>query len=601
MNGLDIQMKHNLGQYFDEWCARKPELPALMTMENDGLLKISYAQLHADAMAWAAFLAEKGVKKGDRVAFIGTKNLRHFYFFYACWNLGAIAVPVCETLGDPEMSFVLKDCAPTLVIADKQFLKKATANAGEIPVIPLDELPFKAPLDTKPLPPADVDIDAISVLIYTSGSTGMPKGVMLSHKNIYTNAYWALDAYHVDESDSLISLLPYWHTYALTCEILCVIMASAICIVPKDIRDFKKNLANYKPTIMIAVPRIVETFKAAIDKQISSLPAKKKELVEKAIYNASRIFTAGPRLNGGMLRMVTHKLFYDPLVFKKFRQALGGRLRFIVVGGAPMDLEISIFFKFMGILTLVGYGLTETSPVISCNRPENHKLSTCGTPMPWVTPNFNGDFIFKDDDGNLGKDVHGQLLVKGDCVMKGYWNHTDASAKSFEDGWLNTGDMGFLDKDGFISIQGRKGNMIVLFGGEKLHPEHIEDAVKNSPYITEAMVIGEKCKSIYVCVNVAADEVKGMSEAEILEKVKEEVHKYTKDLAAYQKPRDVLILPEFNAEDGTMTATLKIRRFKVKELYRDKIEAFLQANGEEIATKHDVTIASSRIQESLSK
>ena len=213
-------------------------------------------------------------------------------------------------------------------------------------------------------------------------------------------------------------------------------------------------------------------------------------------------------------------------------------------------------------------------------------------------PENGGDYTFKDEEGHMGKDVHGQLLVKGTCVMKGYWNHTDASAKSFEDGWLNTGDVAY-QKEGYFFIEGRKGNMIVLIGGEKLHPEHVEDAVKNSPLITEAMVIGEKCKNVYVLANVSKDLAKGLSDDERHKKLKEEIQRTTTHLAPYQKPKDVLVLPDFTMEDSTLTATMKIRRYKIQELYGDKIEEFLKANGEEIATKHEVGIASSKVFESL--
>lgn len=185
--------------------------------------------------------------------------------------------------------------------------------------------------------------------------------------------------------------------------------------------------------------------------------------------------------------------------------------------------------------------------------------------------------------------------------MQGYWNHTDASAKTMENGYLNTGDVGHVDKDGFLFIHGRNNNMIVTYGGEKLHPEAIEDAVKTSPLISEAIVIGEKCKSVYVCVNVPDDERKKHDLDELYKLLKAEVQKKTADLTSYMKPKDVLILPNFSVADGTLTATLKVRRYKIKEMYREEIEAFLQRNGEEIATKKDLVVPSSRIVESLDK
>lgn len=592
-------MTRGLGGYFSEWCSRQSELPALVHMEGNSLQHRTYGRLYADVLAWAKVFQDRQIGKGDRIAFIAPKCLEHFSFFYACWQLGIIAVPVCETLGDLEMGFILRDSDSKLAIAEKSLVPKVTANSGNIPVMDIDALPqgdANAPVEVALVESAP---DDVATIIYTSGSTGMPKGVMLTHKNLWVNASWGLEIYGMNQHDRIISLLPYWHSYALVCEVICVMMANASCVIAKDIRDFKRNLSVYQPTLMLAVPRIVETVKLGIDKQIEEKPPKVKALIDKAVYNASRIFTAGPRLDGGILRMVTHHTFYDPLVFRKFRQAFGGKIRCIICGGAPLDLELQIFFKYMGILVMVGYGLTETSPVISANTPECHRLGSTGKVFPWLLPEHGGDYTFKDDEGNLGKDLHGQLLVKGDCVMKGYWRHTDASAKSFEDGWLNTGDVGYCDADGFLFIEGRKGNMIVLIGGEKLHPEHVEDAVRTSPAISEVMVIGEKCKNVYACVNVHDDVRQKTPAGELKKLVKAEVQKATAHLAAFQKPKDVLILPDFNLEDGTLTATLKVRRFKVMELFKNEIEQFLKENGEEVATKREVGIASSKVLESL--
>jgi long-chain acyl-CoA synthetase len=212
-----------------------------------------------------------------------------------------------------------------------------------------------------------------------------------------------------------------------------------------------------------------------------------------------------------------------------------------------------------------------------------------------------GDFTFRDEQGNLGKDLQGELLIKGDCVMKGYWRHRDKSAKSLADGWLHTGDMAYMDDEGYLFVNGRKGNMIVLVGGEKLHPEHVEDVVKTANLVTEAMVIGEGCKNVYVCVNVDQEATRHLSPDELEKTVRAQVVDKVQHLAIFQKPKEVLILPPFCQEDGTLTATLKIRRHKINERYRDRIRQFLTASGEELATKEDVGIASSKIMESLGK
>ena len=590
----------NLGQLFFEWTQKYLENIALVQLnDKNELTTVTYRQLKADTDALCNFLQENGIQKGDRVAMIASKCMFHPRFFYACWTIGAIAVPICETLGDKEMSFIINDSDPKVIITDKALNAKVTANANGRKIVCLDDIPDGGSRQgAAPLNGMEFSPDEIAALIYTSGSTGMPKGVMLSHRNLSANAMDIPEIFQLRKQERIISLLPYWHAYALSIEIVAIMCCGVTIAIARDMKDFKKNIALYQPTAMIVVPRIIELFKASIDKKIEATPESKRKLIDKAIYNASRIFTARPRLDGGILRIFTHHTFYDPLVFSKFRQAFGGKLRFIVCGGAPLDLELQIFFKYLGIPLLQGYGLSETSPIVSTNLKEDHLLGSIGKPFPWLLPENGGDYTFKDEEGHMGKDVHGQLLVKGTCVMKGYWNHTDASAKSFEDGWLNTGDVAY-QKEGYFFIEGRKGNMIVLIGGEKLHPEHVEDAVKNSPLITEAMVIGEKCKNVYVLANVSKDLAKGLSDDELHKKLKEEIQRTTTHLAPYQKPKDVLVLPDFTMEDSTLTATMKIRRYKIQELYGDKIEEFLKANGEEIATKHEVGIASSKVFESL--
>lgn len=594
---------------FQESCSRFCEKAALIVSDGKELHEVSYGQLHADVLLWSEFLKGQGVKAGDRVAAIAAKCDNHFRFFYACWRLGAIAVPVCETLGNEEMTFVLKDCAPKVVFSSDSYLKKAKECAGDVPVVDWTTLPAAdAPtassaiaIEKAPFASHDEAMNSTAVLIYTSGSTGLPKGVMLSQNNLWWNIICALENFSVTTKDRMTSLLPYWHAYALTCEILAVVYAGAATVLAHGIADFSRNVSKFKPTIMLVVPRILDMLMGAIRKKIDALPPKRKKLVDNAIYNASRIFTAGKKWNGGIFRMFYHYCFYDPFVFRQFRQGLGGCLRMFVAGGAPLDLDVQSFYSFLGIPVLQGYGLTEAAPVVASNKADDYKLGSCGHIWSWLTSEKGGDWTFKDEDGNLGKNLRGQLLLKGRCVMQGYWNHTDASAKTMENGYLNTGDVGHVDKDGFLFIHGRNSNMIVTYGGEKLHPEAIEDAVKTSPLISEAMVIGEKCKSVYVCVNVPEDIRKKHSEEELYRLLKADVQEKTADLTSYMKPKDVLLLPDFSVADGTMTATLKVRRYKIKELYREKIEEFLQRNGEEIATKKDLVIPSSRIVESLDK
>ena len=588
----------SLAELFEAATSEYASSAAYSFMDGEQLQRVSYSEYFRRTMTWASFLESRGVKPGDRVAFLTPKCPQQFLIFYACWWLGAIAVPVCESLGDMEMGFIIRDCEPTLILAGNGVFEKAQGNSADIPVVPFDEAENHACTEM-PARCGNLKPDDVATLIYTSGSTGMPKGVMLTHKNFCANASSIIELEVLEPTDVVMSLLPYWHSYALVVEVVAALRLGAHVAVPRDKRDFRRNIGVYNPTVMLVVPRIADTMKSGIMRKLGEANPKVRKLFDRAVHNASRIFTAGPRLEGGLLRLALHHALYNPLVFRKVRQAFGSRLKFMVSGGAPLDIEHQIFFKYVGIPVYQGYGLTEATPVVSTNVPHRHKLGTCGPLLPWLEPENGGDYTFRDENGNLGKDVHGELLVRGACVMKGYWRHADESAKTLADGWLHTGDMGYLDDDGFLVLQGREGNMICLVGGEKLHPEHVEDAVKGSDLVSEAMVIGESCKNVYVCVNVDPDVADDLSGSDLLGRVRNEVAERTRHLAAYQRPKNVLLLPEFSAEDGTLTVTMKVRRHKVWEVFGGEIRQFLKENGEEIATRRQVGIASSKVLESL--
>ena len=592
---------YNLSSMLQRTCESCGEKHFLTYLEGDTLVHISFAAFLEHVRSWAEFLRERGVAPGDRVGIITQKSPLQMTAFYGCWWVGAIAVPICEALGDLEMGFIIRDSEPKLILVDAGMRAKVLDNAGDVPVVQFSELPPVHATAAAAVAPVPVEADDVAALIYTSGSTGLPKGVMLTFKNFYRNAESALRVVHIRPADSIMSLLPYWHSFALVVEVLIAVMTGARVIVPRDKRDFRKNIGLYRPTILLVVPRIADALKTGIEKNVAAASPHVQTLFGKAMHNASRIFTAGPRLDGGLLRMAMHHVVYDPLVFRKIRQRFGGRIRFLISGGAPLDLEHQIFFKYIGLPVFQGYGLTEATPAISGNCPDVHRLGSSGPVLSWLRPEEGGDYMFKDEGGALGRDLRGELLVKGDCVMKGYWRHTDESAKTLAEGWLHTGDIGYVDKDGFLFLDGRQGNMIVLVGGEKLHPEHVEDAVKNADLVTEAMVIGEKCKNVYACVNVDPDPAAGLSETELQTQLRAQIREKTEHLAPYQRPKDVLVLPEFTAAEGTLTATLKVRRHRVWERYGDRIREFLRRCGEEAATKEELGIASSKVMESLGR
>ena len=572
-----------LAQRFAESCrAHAGAVLVTHLSGDDTLIHVTYGEALARAGAWAGVLRERGIGPGDRVAFVTPKSANQLYLFYACWWVGAIAVPVSEGLGDAEMSFVFADAEPRLLVSDGSMEATARRNGGTIPLVTFDALPLSG---AKAPPLAASEADAVACLIYTSGSTGRPKGVTLTHRNLLVNAEAAIAAIHFTARDSLMSLLPYWHSYALVVEVVVIMLMGARLIVPQDKRDFMRNVGRYRPTVMLLVPRIAVALQSGILKRVEDATPFRRRLFARAMHNASRLFTDGPGMRGGLLRHAMHRLLYDPLVFRKVRAGFGGQMRFFFCGGAPLDLEHQVFFKRLGIPIFQGYGLTEASPVISANSAAEHRLGSSGRLLRWLSPECGGDCTFKDESGAVGRHLHGELLVKGDCVMKGYWRHRDESAKTLADGWLHTGDMGYLDEDGFLFLEGRQGNLIVLVGGEKLHPEHVEDAIKGSGLIAEAMVLGERCKNVYAAVNVNAEATRGLAGEELLRRVREEVRERTAHLAPAQRIKDVLVLPDFCVDDGTLTVTLKIRRHAIWSVHGERLRAFLVANGEETAAK----------------
>ena len=566
-----------------ESCKKHSDIVYLRYKAGSRVENETFSQFHKTVRQWAHYLYENGVREGDRVAIISEKNPGQIRAFYAIWAIGAIAVPICEVLGKPEMEFVLCDCAPKKILVHDKIVDSIKDRFGEVTYSTFDEIIDYVENHDDPtvVRTKESSIDDPSALIYTSGSTGMPKGVILTHRNLYVNATSADRGIGFDPSDTVYSMLPYWHSFALTVEVVMGMYAGFNVAFARDRRDFLKSMTLFHPTVILAVPRILETLKAGILKKIDKQTPLIQKLFKAGLKNAEQIFGEDLGSDGGWWHQkMVHSQVFDKKIFSSIRAGFGDKFKFFVGGGAPLDLEYQLFFKYLGMPVMQGYGLTESSPVISCNHPEHYRFGSSGQIFDWLDSGCGGDYTFLDDDGNMAKDIHGQLLVKGDCVMAGYWNHSDGSAKALQDGWLHTGDMGYVDKDGFLYIKGRKGNMIVLFGGEKLHPEHVEDVLKNSEIISEVMIIGEGMKNVYACINVSEDTLKNHSKEELSKMLKAELKERCSHLANYQRPKDFVLLPTLTPADGTLTATMKIRRHKVWELHGDRINAFLAQAGE---------------------
>ena len=542
------------------------------------LRSYTYGEIIDNVLKWAGYFTKIGIEKGDRVGIITPKSIEQLTSLYAVWMAGGIVVPINENSKETELKFILEDATPEVILTIaslEEKIKNIYPKAEIILLEKLDELSEGLFYRDR----CETNRDDIGALIYTSGSTGNPKGVMLTHQNLVSNGKSIVKIKKLTTADCLYSILPYWHSFSLTVEVIGAISSGFSLGFTENPRNFVGNIPLFKPTIILAVPRILEIIKGNIEKQIKNSGAEALKGYEKLLQVAP--FVKGDRFD--FIPDEKYKEIYDVLdkkLLMKIRSVFGENFREFISGGAALDINLQKYFGYLGLPVMQGYGLSETSPVVSVDSLEDYCYGSSGNLLGWLLDQSFGDFTFLDELGNRGKDLKGELLLKGSCVMKGYWNHRDESAKVIKDSWLHTGDIGYCREDK-LYINGRKTNMIVLKGGENIHPEFIENELKKSDLIDDVMVIGEGCKNLYACLTVPENYDK-IHESELNVLLKSEVKRLTNHLVPYQKPKDILLVSRFTVEDETYTGTMKVRRHMVNEREGKKIDEFLEKVGEKI-------------------
>jgi long-chain acyl-CoA synthetase len=528
------------------------------------------------AESCAAFLKGRGIGPGDRVIVIAEKCPETVISFFGIWLCGGIAVPVCETLKDRELSYIFRDSGAGLILCSDALKEKMEAVAGGTEAYVCGFSLFRDAVKGPGGKPPSSDSrnpDDTAFLVYTSGSMGNPKGVVQTHRNIFVNAAVSADYIGMTEKDAVMSILPYWHCFALTAELFTMLHSGGKIFIPKTKSTFLKDAVLMRPTIILSIPRLAEMLKKGIESSAQKKPAFARKMLAAAQSAALGYHRA--RSEGRISVLYPVYRMMQKAVLKKMKEIFGGRIKYFIGGGAPLDVTLQEFFLSIDIPMYQGYGLTEASPVISINSPLCFKPGTSGKIIPWLTGEHGGDYCFEDENGKRGKGLKGELLAKGRCVMKGYWNMKEETSHAVKDGWLRTGDMGFMDADGFLIISGRRKNLLCLKGGEKFYPEFVEERLKQSSLITQAMVVGEGCARCSVLVNVSPEKTAGLSGEDINRAVSKEIRELTQDFEPYQRPFRHLVLPEFTAEDDLLTSTQKIRRHKVFEKYGREIGRLL--------------------------
>ncbi len=567
---------------------------------------VSHAQILDDVRAAAAALEARGIKRGDRVGLLSENRPEWAHTDYALLCLGALTVPIYGTLPPNQIAFILKDAGVrAVVVSNMDQLAKIQAIAAELP-----ELQFQIVFDAPDQLPANVEAwkdllaagrtnrpdeksfrtralsakpDDVATIIYTSGTTADPKGVMLTHNNIFSNVLaqaW-LTAQGGHENLAL-SFLPLSHIFQRMVD-YCVYYNGVPIAYVASIDEVAQALREMQPTIVVAVPRVYEKLYA----RIMSATGIKHRLVVWARRVA--LDWAEHKLDGREpptgLRF--QHMLADRLVFSKVRASLGGRLRFFVSGGAPLNPMLARFFYGAGVLILEGYGLTETSPVTNVNRPDAVRMGTVGKPVPGTEVKIAED---------------GEVLVRGPQVMKGYYNNNEATKQSIDvDGWFYTGDIGDIDADGYLRITDRKKELIVTAGGKKIVPQPIQNLAKQSRFVADAVIVGDKRPFPIMIVvpnfstleSWAAQEgIRWSSRSQLVKdpkvqaKIEDEVKQRLRDLARYELPKKFLILDrEFDIEKGEITPKLSVKRRVVEQNFSKGIEALYEGATPDLAER----------------
>lgn len=578
---------------------RKPDALRFRDPGKDGAWQsLSSDEWLARSRRIAAGLHELGVRHGDRVALLSENRVEWFLTDAAIQILGAVNVPVYATLPKGQAAFVLRDSeSKAIFVSDPSQQEKlseirkdddlpslehviAFDASDAIAATPLESLEKKGKerLEVSPGLAEElagaVEPEHLASIVYTSGTTGEPKGVMLTHRNLVSNVKASLEVLPLSKDDVAVSALPYSHVFERMVAHYLYPAAGVSVAICSNIDNVAQDLGEIRPTVVTMVPRFYEKMYARVKESVEQGSAVKKKIFDWSIevgreHGEYRL--SGEEAPSGL--ELKYKIA-TALAFKKLQQRIGGRLRFFVSGAAPLPKEIAEFFWAAGIKILEGYGLTETSPVISVNRPDRIRFGTVGQPIPGVEVEIAED---------------GEVLARGPNVMKGYYRREeDTRAVIDERGFFHTGDIGELSSDGYLTITDRKKDIIVTAGGKNIAPQAIEGRLKTNVYIAEIVVVGNRRKFPSALIvpdfeklsvwceerSLPSDDREKMAEhPDVREFILEQIESMSDDFAQYERIKNVRLLAEgFSMERGELTPTMKVKRSVVEDCYRHLID-----------------------------
>jgi long-chain acyl-CoA synthetase len=575
--------------FFDQ-ATRYADDPLLHARIDGGWRTLTWAEAADKARHLAAALIRLGVQPGDRVALISENRPEWPISELGILAAGAIAVPAYTTNTVDDHAHILTDSgAVTAIVSTASLAARLLPAAARAPgcrhVIAMEPVARAQALSVElhqwedllakatPSAPHPGKRTDTAVIIYTSGTGGVPKGVMLPHGAILSNcasAQHLLAQANLDQ-ETFLSFLPLSHSYEHMAGQFFPFSIGAEIFYATGLDGLAQDMLEARPTIMTAVPRLYEVLNARITLAVARAKPLNRWLFNRALsigrkrIEAPDTLTLGDRLLDPLL---------DRLVRRKVRARFGGRLRFLVSGGAPLNYEVGIFFLALGVTILQGYGMTEAAPVISCNSPERIRVETVGPALRDVDVRI-------DDDG--------EICVRGELVMQGYWNNPDATSDVIKDGWLHTGDIGAFDDDGYLRITDRKKDIIVNSGGDNVSPQRVEGFLTLEPEISQAMVFGDKRPHLVALLvpdeasarawAAGQDATSSLSLAEIYQNpdfrthMSESLSRVNANLSPIERVRRFILTDQpFTIDNGQMTPTMKLRRHVLKDIYGTRLE-----------------------------
>ncbi|MDA8988116.1 AMP-binding protein [Candidatus Pelagibacter ubique] len=564
---MEINKINNLLELFYKQYLTQDKTSVFLQSLKEVEKKYSWEDVYSNVIKLSEEIS-RYIKKGDRCLLISENRPEWMISDLSIMLSEGITVPAYTTYVERDYEYIIDDCTPTvLIISDKtqylkvkniipkkKFIKKiiffdVIEEFDQELHVSINQIFAYKNFNSLNFSELKIQRKDVACIIYTSGTQGNPKGVVLSHGGILNNCEGALGLLKefVSKKPKFLTWLPLSHSYEHTVQFVQIVVGAQV-FYAESIEKLIKNMGNCSPEIMTAVPRFYQNLHQKINTNFSKATGIKKFLINQTIKLGNK------KLNRVQFSLIESliNLVCDLLVRKKIKEQFGGNLKAFISGGGALDKEVGFFLNAIGLPTLQGYGLTETSPVVSCNSINEIRVETVGKP-------FRGNLVKIANDG--------EILVKGENVMLGYWNNEEETNKVLKNGWLSTGDIGEFDGE-FLKITDRKKDIIITPGGDNISPIKIESDLNKSNYIEQSLVYGDN-KPYLVCLIVLSSEYKNIKNEEI----KIEIEKINKNLSKIEKIKKFFVIKnQFTIENNMMTPTLKLKRYKIIKTYQNELE-----------------------------